>query len=190
MYPETDMETFVITNDFLKRIKIPETWEEKSKKLAKIIPKEMVSQVLRSEYLDLFEKFSKVYDPVLVANTLTSIIKDLRRRGINTSNVSEEILDEIFSSVSKKTISKEAIPGVLEIVCKGGVSVKDAVGKSGLKAMSEDDLRTLVRKVFAKYTDMVKEKKCSPLMGEVMKEVRGKIGGDVVSKVLKEELGK
>ena len=51
-------------------------------------------------------------------------------------------------------------------------------------------MRKIVRKIFDKYPDLVKEKRFSPLMGEVMKEVRGKIGGDVVSKVLKEELDK
>jgi Glu-tRNA(Gln) amidotransferase subunit E-like FAD-binding protein len=190
MYPETDLETFVITKEFLKKIKIPETWEEKSKKLAKILPKDMVNQVLRSEYLDMFEKFYKNYDPVLVANTLTSIIKDLRRKGIDTSNVSEDILGEVFSSVKKKTISKEAISNVLEIICKGNISVKEAIAKSGLKSLDEEQLRLIVRKIFAKYPNLVKDGKFSPLMGEVMKEVRGSIGGDVVSKVLNEELKK
>jgi Glu-tRNA(Gln) amidotransferase subunit E-like FAD-binding protein len=188
MYPETDLETFVVKADFLKTIKIPETWEEKSKKLEKILPKDMINQVLKSEYLDLFERFSKDSEPVLVANTFTSIIKDLRRRGIDTSIITEDIFNDIFSAVKAKKISKEAIPGVMEIVCKENIAVSDAISKSGLKSMSEEQLREIVKKVFSKFPDLVKEKKFSPLMGEVMKEVRGKIGGDVVSKVLNEEL--
>jgi Glu-tRNA(Gln) amidotransferase subunit E-like FAD-binding protein len=188
MYPETDAESIIITKQMLSKIKIPETWEKKAKKFSKILPKVMVGQVLRSEYLDLFEKFSKTVDPVLVANTFTSTIKDLSRKGIDTSNLSEDDFGELFSFIKDKKISKEAIPDLLETVCKNNVSVSKVIAKSGLKALSKDQLRKIIRKIFEKYPKLVKEKRFSPLMGEVMKEVRGKIGGDVVSKVLKEEL--
>jgi len=189
MYPETDSLTVVLTKEFLSKIKIPETWEEKSKKLSKVLPKEIINQILRSEYLDLFEKFSKNNDPVLVASAFTSTIKDLRRRGFETEILSEEHFNELFSSLDKKLISKEAIPNVLEIICKEKISFKEAIGKSGFKALNEEQLRTIVRKVLAKHPNLVKEKRTSALMGEVMKEVRGKINGEVVSRVLKEELG-
>lgn len=190
MYPETDLGTFVVDGKYLDSIKIPETWEEKAKKLEKVLPKDMVSQIIKSEYLDLYERFSGEVDPVLVANTFTSILKDLRRKGVEISALSEEIFDELFLAVKTKKISKEAIPSVMEIVCREGIGVSDAIGKSGLKAMSEEQLIDIVRGVFAKYPQLAKEKKFSPLMGEVMKEVRGKIGGDVVSRVLNDELKK
>jgi len=188
LYPETDSESIIITKQLLSKIKIPETWEQKAKRFNKILPKEMINQVLRSEYLDLFEKFSKNNDPVLVANVFTSTLKDLSRKGIDISNLSEENFYNIFSAIKNRKISKEAIPDVLEVACKDNVSVVEAISKAGLKAMDEEQLRKIIRKVFEKYPNLVKEKRFSPLMGEVMKEVRGKIGGDIVSKVLKEEL--
>jgi Glu-tRNA(Gln) amidotransferase subunit E-like FAD-binding protein len=189
MYPETDLET-VTVKDILSKIKIPETWEEKSKRFSKVLPKEFIDQILRSDYLDLFEKFSKQYDPVLIANTFTSIIKDLRRKGFETEILTEEQFSELFSSVKKKTISKEAIPNILEIVCKDRISVKEALEKSGLKALDENELRRIIKKIFEKHPILVKEKRISALMGEIMKEARGKISGEVVSKVLNEELNK
>ena len=188
MYPETDAESIVITKQMLSKIKIPETWEQKAKKFSKMLPKGMVDQVLRSEHLDLFEKFSKTVDPVLVANTFTSTIKDLSRKGVDTSKLSEEDFEELFTSIEEGKISKEAIPDVLEAICRDNISVAKAIAKSGLKALDEEELRKTVRKILEKYPNLVKEKRFSPLMGEVMKEVRGKIGGDIVSKVLKEEL--
>jgi Glu-tRNA(Gln) amidotransferase subunit E-like FAD-binding protein len=188
LYPETDLETVVITKDFLSKIKVPETWEEKAKKLSKVLPKEMIDQVLRSEYLDLFEKFSKKYDPVIVANTFISVIKDLRRRGFETEFLIEEHFEDLFSFVNKKQISKEAIPNVLEIVCKEKVSASEAIEKSGLRALKEEELKKIIRKIFEKYPHLVKEKKISALMGEVMKETRGKIDGKTVYRVLDEEL--
>ena len=174
----------------MSKIKIPETWEEKSKKLSRVLPKEMINQILRSEYLDLFEKLSKNNDPILVANTLISTIKDLRRRGFEIDILSEEHFDELFSSLDKKMISKEAIPSVLENVCKEKISVKEAIGKSGLKALDEKQLKEIIRKIFAKYPDLVKEKKVSALMGEVMASARGVVDGKIVYKMLMEELNK
>jgi len=91
---------------------------------------------------------------------------------------------------NKKTISKEAIPEVLEIVSKEKVSVKEAIKETGLKSLTEEDLRKIIKKIFEKYPKLVKEKKVSALMGELMKEVRGKIDGKTVSKILNEELKK
>jgi len=191
MYPECDSITFIITKDFLSKIKTSETWEEKTKKFSKILPKEMIEQVLRSEYLDLFEKFSKEFDPVLVANTFTSIIKDLRRRGFETEILTEEQFDELFLSVNKKLISKEAIPNILEIACRDKISIKEAIEKSGLRALDEEQLRKIIKKIFEKYPDLVKEKRVSALMGEIMKEnVRGRISGNIVHKMITEEINK
>jgi len=188
MYPETDLETVTITKDFISKIKIPETWEEKSKRYSKLLPKEMIEQVLRSEYLDFFDNFSKKYEPIMVANAFTSVIKDLRRKGFETEMLEEEHFNELFSYVDRKLISKEAIPNVLEKVCREKISVKHAIEKGGLKSLDEVELRKIIRKIFEKYPNLVKEKKVSALMGEVMKEVRGKISGEIVSKILNEEL--
>jgi Glu-tRNA(Gln) amidotransferase subunit E-like FAD-binding protein len=189
LYPETDLETIVI-KDILSKIKLPETWEEKTKRLSKKLPKEIAEQIVKSDYSDLFEELSKKYDPVIVANTFTSTLKDLRRRGFEIDFITKEQFDELFSHLKNKVISKEAIPNVLEIVCKDKISVSEAIEKSGLKALDEEQLREIIGKVFAKYPNLVKEKRVSALMGEVMKEIRGKIDGKTVSKILNEKLNK
>jgi Glu-tRNA(Gln) amidotransferase subunit E-like FAD-binding protein len=187
LYPETDLESIVIEKSFLSKIKVPETWEQKAKRFKNKLPKELADQILRSEYLDLFERFSKTYNPVLVANTFISTVKDLRRQGLDTE-FTEEQFNDIFSSIKNKTISKEAIPDILQILAKRKVSVKEAIKKSGLKGMTEEDLRKIVKEIIKKHPDLVKQKRASPLMGIVMKEVRGRISGKTVAKVLNEEL--
>ena len=42
----------------------------------------MVTQVLRSEYLGFFDENIKKFNPVVMANTFTSTMKDLRRKGL------------------------------------------------------------------------------------------------------------
>ena len=144
-------------------------------------------QVLKSEYLEIFENLSRKYDPVLVANTVTSTVKDLSRQGLETE-FDENNFNNLFSAVKKKEISKEAIPNILEIIAKNKVSVEDAIKKSGLKGMTESELRRIVKNVITKHPDLVEQKRISPLMGIVMKEVRGRISGKTVAKVLNEEV--
>ncbi len=191
MYPETDIPPIIIEKTLLTKLKkaLPESWEKKAKRFSKLLPKEMVEQVLRSEYLDLFEQFGKKYGPVVVANTFISIIKDLRRSGFKTENLTERHFSELFASIKKKEIAKEAISKVLEILCREPtLTILQAVERIGLKAMSKDQLKKIIKDIFKANPELVKQKRISALMGEVMKEVRGKVPGSVVKKVLEEEL--
>jgi glutamyl-tRNA(Gln) amidotransferase subunit E len=138
----------------------------------------MADQILKSEYLDLFEKF-KDYGPTMVANTFTSVIKDLRRQG-KEIDLNEKDFEKIFKAVKSKKISKEAIPKIL--ISK---SIDEELKK---EKISESELKNIIKNIFKEYPDLVKEKRESALMGEVMKKVRGKVDGQTVSKLLKKEL--
>ncbi len=188
MYPETDIPPIAVTKETLSEIELPETWDSKRKRFLKILPKDLAEQVLWSEYLNVFEEFYKKHDPVLVASTLTSTVKDLRRRGFEIDGLVEKEFDNIFSAVKNKKISKEAISQILELIAGEKLSFNEAVKKAGIEALSENELRKTIKKIFEKYPHLVKEKKVSALMGEVMKDVRGRIDGKTVAKILNEEL--
>jgi glutamyl-tRNA(Gln) amidotransferase subunit E len=191
MYPETDVPPIPLTREILKELKLPESWELKARRFARILPSEMVETVLRSEHLDLFETFSKKYDPVLVASTLTSTVTDLRRKGFATERLTAEHFSAVFAAVRQRTISKEAIPPVLEVLCaEPDLSVTAAIERIGLKALTKAQLREIIVKVFRKHPQLVKARRRSALMGEVMRIVRGRIAGKIVAQVLAEELAR
>lgn len=191
MYPETDVPPIPLTKEIIAEIRLPETWDVKRARYSKILPAELVDTVLRSEWLDLFETFAKSYDAMLVATTLTSTLKDLRRRGHTVEVLTEQHISDVFRAVKQGVITKEAIPVVLErLTHEPGLMVAEAIAKIGLKKMSEDALREIIKGVFNKYPELVKERRISALMGEVMKVVRGSIGGSIILKILEEELHK
>jgi glutamyl-tRNA(Gln) amidotransferase subunit E len=67
-------------------------------------------------------------------------------------------------------------------------SVQEAREKLGLTPMSEDELKGIISEVVKENTQLLKSKgetAFGPLMGEVMKKVRGRVDGEVVSKVLR-----
>ena len=190
MYPETDIPPIVITKEFLAKIKLPESWESKLERLKKVLPTELAEQMLRSEHYQLYEKYSKSVEPVVVANIFSSTLKDLRRRGLPVGNLSDAHFEEIFKLLSEKKISKEAVPGILEKLCAEPAKKISEISESFGAAMTEEDLRKIVRMAFQAFPNLVKEKKLSALMGEVMKQVRGRIDGAVVKRIVEEEMGK
>jgi len=177
MYPESDIPLIVITKEFLSSIKLPEAWELKLERLEKMLPKDLANQMLKSEYFDLFEKYYKI-NPVLVATTFTSTLKDLSRRGFEISNLKEEHFEELF----KKNLPKEAIMSTLEKLCKN----PDAKIESDM--ISDESLRNIIKDIIIRNPELAKEKKISVLMGDLMKQVRGKVSGEKVMRILREEL--
>ena len=189
MYPETDLKPIKVDKKYLRLLKLPETLEEKAKRYKKIIPKEMVYQVLRSEYLEFFENNNKKYDAKLIANIITSLLKDLKRNGVKTENITDEHLLQVLELHKKKTIAKEAIPTVLESIANNPtLDATQALDKTGIKSITEKELDKIIEDVFNTYPKLVEEKKTSALMGEVMKVVRGRISGNIVAKKVSERL--
>ncbi|MFZ3077998.1 MAG: Glu-tRNA(Gln) amidotransferase subunit GatE [Candidatus Aenigmatarchaeota archaeon] len=190
MYPETDVPPIKITKEFLGKIRPPKSADEKLRELEKILPKQMAAQMLRSEYLGLFEKLtaeSKKYDPTIVANILLSVMKDLKRKGIPVEDISETDVEKIFHMEKNKTITKDSIPDMLEAASKG-IPMEETAGESG--RIADGELRNIVRNIFSKNPHLARDKKISALMGEIMKEVRGRAEGEKVMRVLKEEMDK
>jgi len=185
LYPETDVPPIVVGKKELDAIKLPEPWDARLQRLKKALPGDLAEQILRSEYLQLYERFSKEVDPVVVANVFASTIKDLRRKGFATENLEDEHFENIFDAFKRGKLAKEAIPVALEKWCENPETPFELLG---IGAMTEKELREIVKKVFAAYPQLVREKRMPALMGEVMKAARGKIGGETVAKVLKEML--
>ncbi|MBI4015875.1 MAG: Glu-tRNA(Gln) amidotransferase subunit GatE [Candidatus Aenigmarchaeota archaeon] len=187
MYPETDVPPISLLPNFLASIQTPETFERKLARFQSILPKDLAEQVLKSDYLDIFESFERSPEHVLIASVLTNTIKDLRRKGIPVESIQDSQLRELLSALELKKIAKEAVPQLLEKLSR---NPEMPLSTLPMQQFSEEDLRKLVKKVFQKWPALVGEKKFPALMGEVMKEARGKIDGAVVKTVLEEELNK
>jgi Glu-tRNA(Gln) amidotransferase subunit E-like FAD-binding protein len=191
MYPETDIPPIPISRKQLDVIKLPESWENKLARFKRMLPADLAEQVIKSEYLHLFERNVKKFDPVLLATTLTSTLKDLRRKGVPVEQVLDEQIEGALALVRDGKTAKESLPVLLELL-SGDVNLtaEHAVKQAGATSLSEQELRAIVKEVFRKWPALVNERKQGALMGEVMKEVRGRVDGKMVAKVLSEELGK
>jgi glutamyl-tRNA(Gln) amidotransferase subunit E len=188
LYPESDEPSIAIWNETIDRIRknLPEPWTRKLNRFKKKLKmsEDLAKQILRSDYLDLFEKIvkTKKIDASVVANTFVSIIKDLEKReNLETENLTERHFMDLFEDLSRKIIVKESIPDLLKYLSlKPQESVSDAIGNLNLRAMKLEDLKGIVKEV-VEVPNLTFDK----AFGIVMSRVRGKADAQVVKKMVR-----
>ncbi len=198
MYPETDIPPIPITRDRLNRIrrKLPELPEQKVKRFIKEyhLSQNLASRISLSENVALFEEIVKKcrVDPTLVASTLEEALVSLRREGVPVENLNKKHLERTFKLFSLRKITKESIPQILSALArKPREKVEKILDELSLKAMSISELKDLVSGIVDNNIEMIREqgeKSHKKLMGIVMKEVRGKADGQLVSKLLQKKI--
>jgi len=192
MYPETDIPPIPISKERLEglRARLPEKPEKKRARLVKAgMSEDLADQVVRDANLPLFESvMSRVkVDATLVANTLVNSFRSLRRAGVDVDALMDDQIVEFFNELSAGGIVKQEIESVLTEMARGKRPLKEIVGER--QRITEDELREIVEAVLAEKSQLLAEKgerSFAPIMGEVMKQVRGKIDGAMVGKVLKQ----
>jgi len=201
MYPETDVPPIRLSQEYIEKLKerLPELPEQKLKRLMKEygLNEKLANQVLDSDYYKLFEetvKEAKVA-ATLVATTLTETLKALRRDGVEVRKVSNEKLMAIFKLVGIGKIAKEAIPEMITWLSENEEeTVEKAVENLGLAMLPDEEVERIVKETIEKNVGFVKERGAKgafgPLMGMIMKDYRGKVNAEKVSKLLKHYLEK
>ncbi|MFW9866100.1 MAG: Glu-tRNA(Gln) amidotransferase subunit GatE [Candidatus Thorarchaeota archaeon] len=194
LYPDTDTEAIFNTEEEIKEIRktLPEYPWIIIKKYAKQFKTEerLIKDLIFTGRIKLFDQLIKLYpnSSSLILTTLLETTTALRREGKNIDNIDDKDFLEIFNILDKKEISKEAIEEVMSLKADSPeLSINQVRKKLKIQSISIDDLKKLIIEIVNKNSDMIKEKEMrakGPLMGEVMKKVRGKIDGAIVSKEL------
>ena len=201
MYPETDVPPVRILKERIERIKssLPELFTQRKRRYMEKsgLNEEMAAMIAKGDFV-LFESVLKEMpstSPTLVANTLTSFFSELTREMAaqqKIPKISGEFVRDVFRLVAEGKIAKEGIYPVLrEHVLNPSKSAEEAAKKLGL--ISDVDVEKIIDRIVSGKKDFIKERGDSafqPLMGLVMKELRGKVDGALISKMLRERLDK
>ena len=132
-------------------------------------------------------------DPMLVATTIISTSKYLQREGFPIDEeITKEKLHEIFEFYSQGRYAKEALPeGLTSVAENPDTPLDELVERIGLTTLSKDEVTKIIKETIEKNEDLVKEREMDalkPLMGEVMKKLRGKVDGKTISTLLEQQL--
>lgn len=172
MYPETDLETIVVTDELLEEARKAAGGglEEKEEKLRGMLNPEMAGRMLRSRNLQLFEELVDAgAEPMLAATTLEQTLVELRREGLELARPREQLL-ELFSEYGKGLFVKAAIPDVLRRMC-AGKGVREAA--KGLEKITGAELKRLVKEKGGDFGAIMREYRLRVDAGELKKAMGG-----------------
>ena len=127
-----------------------------------------------------------------VVRTLEGTIAELKRDNVPVDRLTRENTLDVFRLVNSKTISKEGVPEILRCLAECPTkAANDAAAELGFVMLSERELQAIVDDVVQSRLEFVKAKgvgAVGPLMGVVMKQVRGKADGKLVNEVLRAKI--
>lgn len=181
LYPETDLPLIEIPKSFLFS-KLPKTLLDKKFVIEKELPKELSKPLLRSMFLEVYEKSKSYCDNVFVASILVSTLKELKRDGLNIDNIDDNTLIKIFKYVGKGKISKNAVTEILRRILSGE-KLTNVI--RDYKLLTGKKLENIIKKVIRGHEDL----SIKAIMGIVMKQYYTKVDGAEVYKIIKKLKG-
>jgi len=198
MYPETDVPPITIDSGRRKRIldNLPELPGERALRLSEEngIHVQMTKQMVNEGTDLIFEEIIAI-DPSLAsvaATTLTSTFTEIEREGLAPLDIDEVEIKAAFSRLVAGDYAKEALPDIFRLLAKGS-SLDGAVEELGLESMGDEDASQIISRIVSEREDFVRSKgmgAVGPLMGEVMKELKGRVDGKKASELLRSEINK
>jgi glutamyl-tRNA(Gln) amidotransferase subunit E len=194
MYPETDVPP---AEPDVVDVETPELLTQKVERYQQEygLDPGLAEQVAYGERMPLFERAVAVgVDPTLAASTVQSTVTELAREGVPVETLADEAFESVFEKLAAGDLPQEAVGDLLAALAeKPDLDVEAAIEQEGLGGVEEADVREVVVSVVERNADQVETEGMgafSALMGQCMGELRGKAEGEVVSDLLREEIGK
>ena len=194
MYPETDVPP---VEPDPSDIEPPELLTEKVERYqAELgVGAGLAEQVAYGRHMPTFEAaVERGVDPTTAASTLESTLTELRRDGVPVESITDDHLVSVLELVEGGELANEGIGPVLtELAADPTLSAAAAIEAAGLSGVDREAVREAVVGVIERNEEQVEAEGMaafSGLMGECMGALRGKADGEVVSELLREEIGK
>jgi aspartyl-tRNA(Asn)/glutamyl-tRNA(Gln) amidotransferase subunit B len=207
-FPEPDLVPLVATEAMLTaaRAEIPELPAVRAQRLVAELglhPDRARDMAFRRELADYYEAALSAAEPAPDAVELANWIPQLVERiGSDTDPASTKVtpaaLAALAALVSAKGVSRDAAREVLTLLVAEGGSVAALVAREGLGALGAEDgdgLATVVDAALQADPDAAAKvaagnmKAIGPLVGYVMRELKGRADGGEVTRIILERLG-
>lgn len=205
-FPEPDLVPIIVTEEWKEEIRktLPEMPDAKRERfITQYGLPEYDAKVITSskKMADFFEKCASNYhSPKTISNWLMGEFARLLNetgKEIDEVPITPDMLIELLKLVDDNVISGSIAKTVFEEMFFTGKNPQIIVEEKGLRQIAdEDELRRIVRKVIEENPKSVedykkgKEKALGFLVGQVMKETKGKANPQLTNQLLREELSK
>ncbi|MCS7365196.1 MAG: GatB/YqeY domain-containing protein, partial [archaeon GB-1867-035] len=144
--------------------------------------------------VELFEEIVKEVKvpPTLIASTLEYTLKSLKRERVKIENITNQKIKTIFKYIEQGKIVKEAIPEILKWLAENpDKNIDNALKALGVELIPTEELEKIIDEIINKNIQLIKNrgmKAIGPIMGEVMRKVRGKADGKKVNEIVKNKI--
>ncbi len=187
MYPETDVPYMCVDTS---NIEIPPTLEERKEELIALGANEQQCyELMKSGYEELFESLVKEFgEPQVVLRVLNNTLVELEREGMDTSVIDIEILRKLMDGYTKGLYTREAIEEILKRVCER-MSFEEAAAP--FKTAGREEVEAVVSRILENERALIEKKgrdAFKAIMGEAMRELRGKVDGKTLSDVVRKKM--
>ena len=205
-FPEPDLSIINITDEMIENIKktLPEMPESRKERYLKEfkLPEYDSNILTSSKYLsDLFEKATAVCNnPKSVSNwIMTDIARILNEKEEEPNNIpfTAEELGKLVILIDKGTISSKIGKQVLEELFENPKDPEEIIKEKGwIQISDEGAIRKVVQKILEANPESIvdfkagKDRALGYLVGQAMKETRGKANPQLLNKMFLEELKK
>ncbi len=198
MYPETDVPPVEIEDKWLGEIRtnLPETFEHRKERYKANfgLNDELADKISCNSYFALFERIMGSYGDVpatLVVRTLTDTLVEFMQEGLEVEQLTDLHFLDVFQQLSANTFGKEAVPDILNFVANHPeLSIATAIDEIGLRSDTVD-IEQLIENIVNSKKELIREKgerAVGPLMGVAMNELRGKVDGERINKLVVEKV--
>jgi len=202
-FPEPDLVPIAITNDFIETVEdqMPELPEARIQRFITTynIPQYDAEVLVGDKAMaDFFERCVKLYNkPKEIGNWMMSdLLRDLYENNLELSEakITSEHLVEMIRLIDDGVISGKIGKKVLPEIILTGRNPMQIIEEEGLvKITSRETLEKIVKRVFAENPKAVRdalidEKAVHFLVGQLMKETRGKADPQLANQIIREKL--
>ncbi len=205
-FPEPDLAPIVLSEEYIEKIKnaLPEMPHiKKERYMSKYgLPEYDAEQLTASKYVaKFFEEANDICNnPKAVSNWIMSDLFRLLNENeieITSCKITSENLAKLILLIDKGTISSKIAKQIFEEMFENGKNPEDIVKEKGMTQISDENaIKEMVEKVVSNNPQSVTDYKAGKdralgfLVGQIMKETKGKANPQIVNKMLIEILNK
>lgn len=202
-FPEPDIPKVIIDDEWINNIKkeipmLPNELKEKYKNLG--INEITIKTLIQNRELSLFlnQLIDKNINAVVCANILTGdILSYLNKKYITLKDtkITEKNIIDLVNKLDSNEISSKISKDILNELLINGGNVDDIISSKGLKQIINiDEIREIIKNIINNNEKAVEDYKngldrsIKFLMGQIMKETKGKANPKLANDMLIEEL--
>lgn len=150
----------------------------------------MLKEKIQNDLKEILKSGMKLETDVLRMISAAIKNKEIEKRKKETGLTDDEIVEVLLTELKKRyDAASQYEKGERKELAEKELEEAKIIKRYLPEELAEEDLRKIILDEIKKQIS-VSQKDFGKLMGQVMQKVKGRASGDVVSKILKEELSK